>query len=176
MSVSSLTSLAAVRNLAAPTKQSVGKAAHGSRTEQGIDAILPLRAALGELERIRSELHSRPPDALLGHASLHSGTIEGGTELSVVPARARLQWERRTLPDEEPERVDAELRLTLTLDALCVLELVLLVDELLEDAVELLELDAELASTSSPTIASLKVAAIEPLGLWILSVSSADTG
>ena len=87
----------------------LGKAAHGSRTEQGIDAILPLRAALGELERIRSELHSRPPDALLGHASLHSGTIAGGTELSVVPARARLQWERRTLPDEKPEMVDAEL-------------------------------------------------------------------
>jgi acetylornithine deacetylase len=87
----------------------LGKAAHGSRPEQGVDAILPLRAALGELERIRSELRSRPPDALLGHASLHGGTIQGGTELSVVPAHARLQWERRTLPDEKPEMVDAEL-------------------------------------------------------------------
>lgn len=86
-----------------------GKAAHGSRPEQGVDAILPLRAALGELERIGSELRTRPPDALLGHASLHSGTIEGGTELSVVPAYARLQWERRTLPEEKPEMVDAEL-------------------------------------------------------------------
>ena len=85
-----------------------GKAAHGSRPEQGVDAILPLRAALEELERIGSELRSRPPDPLLGQASLHGGKIEGGTELSVVPARARLQWERRTLPDETPERVDAE--------------------------------------------------------------------
>jgi acetylornithine deacetylase len=87
----------------------LGKAAHGSRPEQGVDAILPLRAALGELERIRSELHSRPPDALLGQASLHGGKIEGGTELSVVPAHARLQWERRTLPEEEPCEVDREL-------------------------------------------------------------------
>jgi acetylornithine deacetylase len=87
----------------------LGKAAHGSRPEQGVDAILPLRAALGELERIGSELRSRPPDALLGHASLHSGKIEGGTALSVVPAHARLQWERRTLPEEQPEMVDAEL-------------------------------------------------------------------
>jgi acetylornithine deacetylase len=87
----------------------LGKAAHGSRPEQGVDAILPLRAALEELERIRSELRSRPADALLGHASLHGGKIEGGTELSVVPAHARLQWERRTLPDEEPKEVDREL-------------------------------------------------------------------
>jgi acetylornithine deacetylase len=87
----------------------LGKAAHGSRPEEGVDAILPLRAALNELERIRSELRSRPPDALLGHASLHGGKIEGGTELSVVPAQARLQWERRTLPDEETEMVDGEL-------------------------------------------------------------------
>jgi len=85
-----------------------GKAAHGSRPEQGVDAIIPLRAALEELERIGSELRSRPPDPLLGQASLHGGKIEGGTELSVVPAHARLQWERRTLPDEKPEMVDAE--------------------------------------------------------------------
>jgi acetylornithine deacetylase len=86
----------------------LGKAAHGSRPEQGVDAILPLRAALTELDRIRSELREWPPDALLGQASLHGGKIEGGTELSVVPAYARLQWERRTLPDEDPEQVDAE--------------------------------------------------------------------
>ncbi len=85
-----------------------GKAAHGSRPEQGVDAILPLGAALAELDRIGSELRTRPPDALLGHASLHGGKIEGGTELSVVPAYARLQWERRTLPEEKPEAVDGE--------------------------------------------------------------------
>jgi acetylornithine deacetylase len=86
-----------------------GKAAHGSRPEQGVDAILPLGAALAELDRIGSELRTRPPDALLGHASLHGGKIEGGTELSVVPAYARLQWERRTLPGEKQEAVDGEL-------------------------------------------------------------------
>jgi len=86
-----------------------GKAAHGSRPEEGVDAILPLRAALAELDRIGQELRSRPADALLGHAALHGGKIEGGTELSVVPAYARLQWERRTLPGEPPEAVDAEL-------------------------------------------------------------------
>lgn len=85
-----------------------GKAAHGSRPEQGVDAILPLRAALVELDRIGNELRSRPADVLLGCASLHGGKIEGGSELSMVPAYARLQWERRTLPEEASEAVDGE--------------------------------------------------------------------
>jgi acetylornithine deacetylase len=87
----------------------LGRAAHGSRPEQGVDAILPLRAALAELDLIGSELRDRTPDPLLGTASLHGGRIEGGTELSVVPARARLQWERRTLPEETGAEVDREL-------------------------------------------------------------------
>jgi acetylornithine deacetylase len=85
-----------------------GKAAHGSRPEQGVDAILPLGAALAELDRIGDELRSRPADVLLGCASLHGGKIEGGTELSMVPAYARLQWERRTLPEEASQAVDGE--------------------------------------------------------------------
>ena len=86
-----------------------GKAAHGSRPEQGIDAIMPLRGALTELDIIRSELSARTPDLLLGRPSLHGGIIRGGTELSVIPAHASLQWERRTLPDEKPESVSEEL-------------------------------------------------------------------
>ncbi|MBI5580781.1 MAG: M20/M25/M40 family metallo-hydrolase [Deltaproteobacteria bacterium] len=87
----------------------LGRAAHGSRPAEGIDAILPLRKALSELDRIRSRLSERPPDPWLGHASLHGGRVEGGTALSVIPARALLQWERRTLPDEDPSEVDREL-------------------------------------------------------------------
>jgi len=87
----------------------LGQAAHGSRPAEGIDAILPLREALCELDRIRSRLSEPPPDPRLGHASLHGGRIEGGTALSVIPARALLQWERRTLPNEDPHDVDREL-------------------------------------------------------------------
>jgi len=64
-----------------------GQAAHGSRPEQGIDAILPLRSALDELSRIQDELLKREPDPRLGHGSLHCSTVEGGTELSVIPSR-----------------------------------------------------------------------------------------
>ena len=96
-----------------------GKAAHGSRPEEGIDAILPLRAALAELALINSELVTRPADPLLGRASVHGGVIEGGSALSVIPACANLRWERRTLPGEKNETVREELERVLeAVDAL----------------------------------------------------------
>ena len=86
-----------------------GKAAHGSRPSEGIDAILPLRSALAELNDIQLELFDRESDPLLGHATLHASIIAGGTALSVIPRKSRLQWERRTLPGESRTRVDSEL-------------------------------------------------------------------
>ena len=86
-----------------------GKAAHGSRPEEGIDAISPLRSALEELSKIQAELLRRHPDPLLGHASIHSSIIKGGSELSMIPSRSCLQWERRTLPDESLRDIGSEL-------------------------------------------------------------------
>jgi acetylornithine deacetylase len=88
----------------------IGKAAHGSRPAEGIDAILPLRAALEELSRLQSELSAGRPDPLLGHASLHPSIIAGGSELSIIPAAAKLYWERRTLPGEFSDALDSELQ------------------------------------------------------------------
>lgn len=87
----------------------IGQAAHGSRPEQGIDAILPLRFVLDELNRIQEELLEREPDPLLGHGSLHCSTVEGGTELSVIPSRSNFKWERRTLPGESQQALSREL-------------------------------------------------------------------
>jgi len=87
----------------------IGKAAHGSRPEQGIDAILPLRSAMEELSKIQAELLSCNPDPLLGYPALHSSIIRGGSELSVIPSRSCFQWERRTLPDESPRDLTIEL-------------------------------------------------------------------
>ena len=87
-----------------------GKAAHGSRPSEGIDAIFPLAPALTELSAIQEELNQYPPDPLLGNPSLHASIVEGGTEFSVIPAFARLQWERRTLPEESQAALDDELK------------------------------------------------------------------
>ncbi|MEJ2166707.1 MAG: M20/M25/M40 family metallo-hydrolase [Desulfobacterales bacterium] len=86
-----------------------GKTAHGSRPEEGIDAIMPLRSALEELDGIQQDLKARDPDPLLGYGSLHSSIIAGGTELSVIPSNAHLSWERRTLPGESLEDLNREL-------------------------------------------------------------------
>jgi acetylornithine deacetylase len=88
----------------------IGKAAHGSRPAEGVDAILPLRAALDEINNIQTELYNRPADHLLGHATVHSSLIEGGSELSVIPARSKLLWERRSLPEESQQDLSGELK------------------------------------------------------------------
>jgi acetylornithine deacetylase len=86
----------------------IGKGAHGSEPEEGIDAIFPLTSALLELNRIRTKLIGDEGDPLLGHASLHVGLIEGGTALSAIPSKSRLQWERRTLPSESHYSLNSE--------------------------------------------------------------------
>jgi acetylornithine deacetylase len=86
----------------------IGRAAHGSRPEEGVDAILPLRLALQELAAIQNELSRGRHDPLLGPATLHAGVVTGGTAVSVIPAHARLEWERRTLPDESAEKMNME--------------------------------------------------------------------
>ena len=87
----------------------IGKAAHGSRPSEGVNAILPLRYALEEMNNIHSELLNTEADPLLGHATLHASIIDGGTDLSVIPGRSRLQWERRTLPGESQNLLNLEL-------------------------------------------------------------------
>jgi acetylornithine deacetylase len=86
-----------------------GRAAHGSRPEEGRDAILRMGRVLGVLERFDQELRARPTHPLLGSGSLHASRIEGGREMSVYPAHCLLQLERRTVPGEDGERALREV-------------------------------------------------------------------
>lgn len=86
-----------------------GQAAHGSRPDLGRDAIAAMGRVLVELETLGRELTAQPTHPLLGHASLHASLISGGQELSSYPERCTLQLERRTLPGETPQDVEAEL-------------------------------------------------------------------
>jgi acetylornithine deacetylase len=87
-----------------------GRAAHGSRPDLGVDAIANMGSVLvgiGELDR---RLRADPTHPLLGSGSLHASVIEGGQEFSSYPERCLLKGERRTIPGETEERVEAELR------------------------------------------------------------------
>lgn len=86
-----------------------GRAAHGSRRADGIDAIAHMGRVLGALEGLDRALQERPAHPLLGHASLHASLITGGTELSTYPAQCTLQIERRTLPGESPATIADEI-------------------------------------------------------------------
>jgi acetylornithine deacetylase len=91
-----------------------GRAAHGSRPGDGRDAILRMGRVLTRLESLDRRLQQGPLHPLLGTASLHASLIEGGHELSSYPARATLQYERRTLPNESSDVARAEAEAILT--------------------------------------------------------------
>ena len=87
-----------------------GRASHGSRPEEGLDAILFMGRVLTEVERLEAELVARPAHAKLGHGSVHASLISGGQELSSYPAACRLSLERRLLPGEDSDTLARELR------------------------------------------------------------------
>lgn len=90
--------------------ETIGRAAHGSRFDLGIDANLRMGRFLAELERLEAELRRSPPHALLGPPSLHAALLQGGTGESTYAARCRLVIERRTLPGETPGHALGQVR------------------------------------------------------------------
>ena len=89
-----------------------GKAAHGSRPHLGVDAIFRTGPVIAALERYTEGLAGRT-HPLLGAGLLHASRIAGGTEMATLPDRCLLSVERRTLPDETPDGVLAEIEAVL---------------------------------------------------------------
>lgn len=87
----------------------LGRAAHGSMPDKGIDAIVKTGKVLVELDNLGQRLTARKVHPLLGSPSVHASLIQGGTELSTYPDYCRLEIERRTLPGENKEQVIMEL-------------------------------------------------------------------
>jgi acetylornithine deacetylase len=87
-----------------------GRAAHGSRPDLGIDAIVKMGKVLVELEKLDVNLRANPTHPLLGSGSVHASLISGGKELSTYPDRCMVSIERRTLPGETPSKVEGEVQ------------------------------------------------------------------
>jgi acetylornithine deacetylase len=87
-----------------------GRAAHGSRPDLGVDAIAKMGPVLVRIDELDRSLQAGPRHELVGTASVHASVIEGGQEYSSYPARCVLSGERRTIPGEGREDVEAELR------------------------------------------------------------------
>jgi acetylornithine deacetylase len=89
--------------------ETLGRAAHGSRFFEGIDANMRMGRFLARLDHFEQELRVRPPHPLVGPPSLHAPMLRGGTELSTYAARCVLGIERRTIPGETEAGVLAEI-------------------------------------------------------------------
>ena len=87
-----------------------GRAAHGSQPQLGIDAIAKAGRVLTGIEDLGRRLAADPGHALLGPGSVHASLIEGGQELSSYPERCLVQLERRTVPGESADVVEAQVR------------------------------------------------------------------
>jgi acetylornithine deacetylase len=89
--------------------ETVGVAAHGSRFQDGVDAITKMGKFLSRLEELGRKLEARP-HPILGSASIHASLIEGGQEMSSYPARCKVGLERRTVPGETAELAQREIQ------------------------------------------------------------------
>jgi succinyl-diaminopimelate desuccinylase len=89
---------------------SKGKSAHGSRPEEGLNAIQGCIDAIGLMT---GEPFPYDVDELLGNPTLNIGVIEGGIKVNVVPDRCEAQIDMRLAKGQTPETVLKEMSLRL---------------------------------------------------------------
>lgn len=87
-----------------------GRAFHGSRPDEGIDAIAKAGYLLVELDRLADRLAAESGHPQLGSGSIHASIIRGGEEASSYPATCTVTIERRTIPGESAATFETELR------------------------------------------------------------------
>ena len=87
-----------------------GWAAHGSRFQDGRDAILMMGRFRVELENYSRELIKRPGHPLTGPPSAHTSLIEGGSDMCTYPPRCKVSIERRTIEGETEIGIREEIQ------------------------------------------------------------------
>jgi acetylornithine deacetylase/succinyl-diaminopimelate desuccinylase-like protein len=88
-----------------------GRSAHAAMPFTGVDALEAATAVLSELYRYRHTLGSRQSGIEgIGSPQITVGLIKGGINTNVVPDRVTFRLDRRMIPEERPEEVEAELR------------------------------------------------------------------
>jgi succinyl-diaminopimelate desuccinylase len=91
----------------------VGRAAHGSQPEQGVDAIAAAAAVMAGLGKLERALRTNPTHDLLGHGTVRVATVDGGVDAATVAPSCRLTIERRTLPGDEAHEILRQLETTI---------------------------------------------------------------
>ena len=145
--------------------QTHGRAAHGSRPAEGIDANMHMGRVLTRLETLSRSLSRHEPHPLVGTPSLHAGQLRGGSAPSVYAAECHLRLERRTVPGESAGEAFGEVQTIL--------------DALSKEDDEF-EAEAEIAFSRNPLEtpgdASIATAVRESLSGVLDDAPSPDTG
>jgi acetylornithine deacetylase/succinyl-diaminopimelate desuccinylase-like protein len=88
-----------------------GKMAHAAIPETGVDA---LQAAVHILNKLYAQnkdyQHITSKVEGINHPYLNVGRIEGGTNTNVVPGTVSFKLDRRMIPEEKPQEVEANIR------------------------------------------------------------------
>ena len=88
-----------------------GQMAHAAIPESGVDALQACVHILNALYA-QNTLYQQVSSSVKGitHPYLNIGQIEGGTNTNVIPGRVTFKLDRRMIPEENPEQVEATLR------------------------------------------------------------------
>jgi acetylornithine deacetylase/succinyl-diaminopimelate desuccinylase family protein len=86
----------------------IGRAAHASDPEAGVNAITAMAPVISALDMLAAEIRERA-ERYTGNASLVISTISGGTALNVIPARCAISIDRRVLPNESEAEATREI-------------------------------------------------------------------
>jgi succinyl-diaminopimelate desuccinylase len=88
-----------------------GVMAHAAIPHTGVDALQGATAILNALYRCNDAYRQRKSAvAGIDHPYVNVGRIEGGTNTNVVPGKVVLRLDRRMIPEEDPQAVEAEMR------------------------------------------------------------------
>lgn len=88
-----------------------GRSAHAAMPDTGVDALEATTSVLAALYRARHALRQRTSAVPgIGSPQLTVGLIGGGINTNVVPDRITFRLDRRMIPEEDPQQVEAELR------------------------------------------------------------------
>jgi succinyl-diaminopimelate desuccinylase len=88
-----------------------GRSAHAAKPWTGIDALQAATGILSALYAWRPTLAQRTSAIPgIGAPQLTVGLISGGINTNVVPDKVTFRLDRRIVPEEKPEEVEAELR------------------------------------------------------------------
>ncbi len=90
-----------------------GLEAHSSLTPHGVNAInaaARVIARLADMAELKAADGPFDPDYDVPYTTVHTGLIQGGTQLNIVPGACTFEFEFRSLPEDDPAALLAEIK------------------------------------------------------------------